>query len=399
MIDDNQDVIESLTKTVQWSKANCILVGSATDGEEGLSLALDINPDIILTDIRMPGLNGLDFAKRLQDNKKTSLIIFITGYAEFEYAHRALTLGAFGYILKPIDNDELIMLLSSAVDYLDNIKNYDRMKAENEAQKNIIDENFHYIIGSILRECLEGNPLSIQKTKNIEIEKNYYVFCIGNHTGEDFNAQVQNALQIYRHKSFRIAAASFNGSEIVLLFMKQDIGLETARSCVEELLKIAGISNNIQYVVTSQSDNFSQIYEIASLMQQKLLTETKKLTPGKPTNLPEEILWDSLSPLVRLAVQYISENISVRLSLSDVSDYVGLSPNYLSMLLHKETGIKFSVLLTKMKTEEAKRLLQDPTIKIYEIGLLLGYEDYSYFYQVFHKATGLSPKEYREQYT
>jgi len=85
IIDDEPIVLEGM-RMFPWKNENCTLVGEARDGADGLALAKKLMPDIVFTDIKMPGMNGLEFADAFREIHSNALIIVFTGYSEFSYA-------------------------------------------------------------------------------------------------------------------------------------------------------------------------------------------------------------------------------------------------------------------------------------------------------------------------
>ena len=117
--DDEGLVIESLRHSVDWAALNLRLAGCSTDGPDALACIARERPDIAIADIRMPGLNGLELMDRARSASPETLFVIISGYAEFEYARQAITYGAMGYCLKPVEPDELRAALSAALAKLD----------------------------------------------------------------------------------------------------------------------------------------------------------------------------------------------------------------------------------------------------------------------------------------
>lgn len=116
IVDDESWVRERLKCTIDWNKIGLEVVGEAEDGEEALELTEKLSPDIVITDIRMPCIDGIDYIKRLRDNKNATRVILISGYSDFDYAKKAIKLGAFDYILKPIEDDELISVIERCLE-------------------------------------------------------------------------------------------------------------------------------------------------------------------------------------------------------------------------------------------------------------------------------------------
>lgn len=115
IIDDEEIIREGLKKTVDWEEMDCAIVGEAEDGESGCRAALSLKPDLIFTDIRMPGLDGLAMIARLREMKLPCKVIILTGFRDFEYAQEAIRHGAYRFLLKPVRTEDLTLAIREAV--------------------------------------------------------------------------------------------------------------------------------------------------------------------------------------------------------------------------------------------------------------------------------------------
>lgn len=107
IIDDEPLIVEGLSKTIAWEKWNCQVAGTAGDGKEGMELIREKRPDIVITDICMPKMDGLKMIAGLKSEFPEMQLIILTGYREFEYARRAIELGVARFLLKPSKMNEL----------------------------------------------------------------------------------------------------------------------------------------------------------------------------------------------------------------------------------------------------------------------------------------------------
>ena len=105
--DDETIIRNGLINGIDWTGLNCQVIGNASDGKRAYNEILDLHPDILLTDIKMPFLDGLEMIALLREQRPQLYIIVITGYNEFSFAQRAVKLGVYDFILKPIDIDYL----------------------------------------------------------------------------------------------------------------------------------------------------------------------------------------------------------------------------------------------------------------------------------------------------
>lgn len=114
IVEDNPTTVLSLVKTIDWDVMKCEVAGTAGDGESGGVMIRQLKPDIVLTDIRMPVKSGLDMIAEVREDVPDCRFVIITGYDEFQYASQAIKLGVFDYLLKPIDNEEVMRTVRRA---------------------------------------------------------------------------------------------------------------------------------------------------------------------------------------------------------------------------------------------------------------------------------------------
>lgn len=113
IVDDEYLVLERLKLCVDWAELGIEIVGEASDGQEAITLFEQTDPHIVITDISMPYMNGLDFCKLARERRSRSRFVLLTGYSDFEYARAALHIGVSGYLLKPINRSALTDLILS----------------------------------------------------------------------------------------------------------------------------------------------------------------------------------------------------------------------------------------------------------------------------------------------
>jgi two-component system response regulator YesN len=123
--DDDRQIREGIVEGIDWNSIGINEVRSASNGVEALEIFNAFSPEIVVTDIRMPGVDGLELLKEVKRQKPSSKVIIISGYADFEYAKTAISFGAMDYILKPIRTRSLISLIMQARESVNNEK---RMK-------------------------------------------------------------------------------------------------------------------------------------------------------------------------------------------------------------------------------------------------------------------------------
>lgn len=132
-----------LVSTIDWSSYGISEVYEAEDGGEALEIALKEKPDIVITDIRMPELSGIDLMKKLNENSIFSKMIVVSGYDDFEYAQGALRMGAINYLLKPVDEEELLDSVKRCVEELKKEKNKETVFDKQSAASEMLMEHIY----------------------------------------------------------------------------------------------------------------------------------------------------------------------------------------------------------------------------------------------------------------
>ena len=119
LVDDEHIILDGLTRAVPWADMGCEVAGTAGNGQEGLRLIRALKPDILLTDIRMPNMDGLSMIAALRSEFPRLQIAVLTAFRDFEYAQTALNLGVCRYLLKPSKLDELYEAIRTMTARLD----------------------------------------------------------------------------------------------------------------------------------------------------------------------------------------------------------------------------------------------------------------------------------------
>jgi YesN/AraC family two-component response regulator len=119
LVDDEHVILNGLARAVPWESMNCRVIGTASNGEEGLRLIREQRPDILMTDIRMPNMDGLSMVAALRSEFPRLQITVLTAFRDFEYAQTALNLGVCRYLLKPSKMDELYEAIRTMTARLD----------------------------------------------------------------------------------------------------------------------------------------------------------------------------------------------------------------------------------------------------------------------------------------
>ena len=118
IVEDESYIRKGMVMTTPWEQFGCKVIGEAGDGQEGYELIKKLTPDIIITDVNMPVMDGIEMLRKLEHVSNAECII-ISGYSDFSYAQQAIKLGVRDYLLKPIDDDDFYRILNKVISYIE----------------------------------------------------------------------------------------------------------------------------------------------------------------------------------------------------------------------------------------------------------------------------------------
>lgn len=146
LVDDEEEVRKSIIKQIDWESAGFQVVGDAENGEDALEKIEVLEPDVVLTDIRMPYMDGLTLAEKIRQRYPSTKVVIFSGYDDFEYAQKAIKLNVTEYILKPVNIEELTSILkrikSNLDEEIEEKRNVSRLRENYRKSLPIIREQF-----------------------------------------------------------------------------------------------------------------------------------------------------------------------------------------------------------------------------------------------------------------
>lgn len=143
IVEDEEIIRKGLINTIDWLSKECSIVGEAINGLDGLEKIKELRPDLVIADIKMPILNGLDMIKEAQNEKIIFESILLTSYGEFEYAKEGIKLGVVDYLLKPLDDELLYKALDKVREIIGNRKNLEILEKLSKTKEEAEFFNIH----------------------------------------------------------------------------------------------------------------------------------------------------------------------------------------------------------------------------------------------------------------
>ncbi|MGB4658096.1 MAG: response regulator [Mobilitalea sp.] len=142
IVEDEDIIRKGLVFTIDWLSMDCVVVAEASDGEEGLQKIIEHKPDVVITDIKMPKMNGIEMVRQATEFVKFKSII-LTSYTEFDYAKQAIELKAFEYLVKPIDEEKIVEIMQELHSQLDLSKETEFVMESRKNPSGRVDFNYY----------------------------------------------------------------------------------------------------------------------------------------------------------------------------------------------------------------------------------------------------------------
>ncbi len=320
----------------------------AGSGREAVQLALANRPEIMVMDIRMPGMDGLEAARQIREQLPNASIIILTAYDRFTYSQKAIKIGVADFLLKPVQPDELYETLRGVINRLEASRHESILPP---GEMPVIPPGVREIAG----EIISGNPAQAADRWS----------RLADRWMESVSGKPEAAL--VRWFAWEVLVIVFQDLQQSNLFAGELHNLKNELG--RQIIDISGTGDMLRWGRWMVRE-FDRLYR-------------------------SSVNFDQI--VIHRVQQYIRENYANEVSLHLLADMVHLNQAYLSRLFKQKTGTSFTDFLTKVRLLEAKRLLLSTDQSIDDVAVAVGFKNNSYFTSVFKKREGISPSEFRSR--
>ena len=330
IVDDEAMIRRGLRKIVPWKELGFNIVREAENGQEALELIEKMDVDIVLSDLRMPVMEGTVLAERIRSDFSGIKVIILTGFDDFHLIQKCLREGVADYLLKPVKKDLLAETLL-------------KVKTEIETRR----YPYPFQLEKKLISIIDNN------------EKNEVDIIVGELFGDFDRLKVPCvvAKRILNNILLNIEKHSCMKGLSVRTEIKQTIIDESIFKDAEDMGAVRGIFEDT----------------VSGILTDKIMHS------------------GSIIPQVR---NYIEENICEDLSLKKIAAEFLMNPSYLSHRFKKETGCGYMDYVIALRMKKAKSILKNSSCSIDTVSTMVGYSDYRYFSRIFKKYTKMTPSEF-----
>lgn len=393
IVDDESIVRLAIKSMVNWQELGYNLAGTAGDGISALKIIEKYEADLVITDLKMPNMDGIELIKELKNRNFQGEVLVLSNYNDFMLVKEAMKLGIHDYILKiTVKSEDFISLLKEIENKLDT----------KEKNKKLISDN---VLFDVKGQVPAIRPLSESEDFKYEVlEKK--IFSKGKIAVKlyySFVPEWQNRSRVEKGDIIigKVLEDLFwdlyRGAEIVDIYKAKTkyeylilVAYRVEEEIKPEFISISKLSETIKmyydlqccFIDTDIILNMEQFR-----VQYEELKKRKALVFHAGGNCKREVVE---------AFTYIHENVCKKITVAMIAEKIKISEAYLCKIFKEETGDTIINYLNKLKMNKAYEFLKNSDLYIKEISMMVGIEDQFYFNRLFKKYYGISPKEVRK---
>lgn len=340
IVDDDVNVGKCLRALIDWKSLGYEIVAEAFNGSEAYQMAIDTNPDVIITDIKMPVMDGTELCKKIRESMCDVSIIFLSAYEDFSTAQLALKYNVNEYILKPINKKKVAMLSDILAQLAENYKNKD------------------YFNNLLRNKDMEKEILRHLKVGDVDYFVDFF---------EEFTQCSVGDFAVVKEACFKLV------------------------NILYDYLEYVGIDGEI--TSKKRPKTFFELEELKKKMDMVTFTSKLYFDILQFGNKKKDDYYHTIMANIK---SYIQNNYGdPSFNVSSVADKFNFSPDYIGKLFSQFNGTTISAYIAAIRLNKAIELLRDTEISINDITSIVGYASPNYFAKVFKKSQNLTPSEYR----
>jgi DNA-binding response regulator, araC family len=359
-----------LQNSIPWSKYEMEVAALADNGVEAYRLFEEIHPDILITDLRMEGMDGLELVKRVREIDKECAIVVISCLNDFETLRKLIPYNINAYVLKAsISIDEVCNVLEQTKEYLISIgRTAKKVIPDLEKPEDIISK---YLLGDAV----------ISLEDDFEIFEHLLLFSLEEENKDKINKLAMDF--IYELVNRQIPGemlVPLKDKEFCVFYRstekKMDERIKRINNSIGDFL---GVRFKITHSSRRKAENLKDWFDRAYVQQYEINTDENS---GKA--------------LIQKSIEYMQEHFRESLTLTDISRTIGLSVSYFSYLFKQETGKNYIEYLNEIRLLATMKDLMNTDEKVVVVAQKNGFQNLEYFSRYFKKQTGESPARWRK---
>ncbi|MBE9915915.1 response regulator [Paenibacillus donghaensis] len=401
IVDDMPIVADGLEGLLRGAVHLNVELYKACSGSTALDILRSKRIDIVLSDIKMPGMEGIDLLKEIRLHWPHCKVVFLTAYDDFEYVRSAMSLGGFEYILKVEDDRKIIRTIERAINSL-NEENVARSLIQ-QAYRELLDADG----GGAMRDVPFGSEAVRGTLRELGLAAERKQAGSTEPIAEETSGQAGKAyFQLHKVRLLGDYLESGREAEFDKLFDELStflLGDETGYMHKLECLHAL----NVVYVPSLAACGLQNELTLLRALYKRIQSGEEsswRTIEGRFRDLASSIFECKRSAMnvnahdfIDKVHAYIETHLADDLSLATLAAHVNFNPSYFSRFYKQTTGEALSDYIADIRNAKAKELLQRPAMKIQDIAEKTGYHSSMAFIRFFKKQNGITPEEYRRR--
>ncbi len=388
VVDDEYLVRKGIKETIDWAAHNVVITHEAKHGEEALAIVKNHDIDIIITDIRMPVMDGVALIRALGDEDDIGIVV-LSGYQDFDYAKQALESGAQAYLLKPVSNDELVSKVCKVIVRLEASRSRNRLVET-------VEGDLTNITRQLVRDFLRGHIdheafVTKAASYNLPLINCGVALYVGDEVDDLRGAHAFAAKLTHQFKVNDWLHYDVYDDDEHLIIIDSDNASHVYDAVCEAL------QDADEPVETPLMLGLSGVFDTGHTMP-KAADEAKRLAQRKPYRLINMVMTPSgelpLKPQMKSVLQHIAEHYHENITVRSVAEALYMSESNVMHAFKDQLNMTFNEYVTSYRLTKAKALLRTGKHHVYEVAAKVGYGDVKYFSQVFKKHLGMTPSDF-----
>jgi two-component system response regulator YesN len=353
LVDDSETTLKELRRLKIWGKSGFMVSAVARNGYEALLKLAAAPVDLVITDIRMPKVNGLELLQKTMERGLAKTVVLLSEYQEFSYARQGMVWGAFDYLVKPVGEADLEKLLVRVARRLHEmaVKERKLRQLEEQVAKNIGADYLAFEVRKLTEYVVTRNLRAEGAARNLIL----------------------------------ILSEALDLRKIVIIVEKATVEIITALQQRYPWLVNFIDFKLVQRIDCTRIQNAVQLADAFAGLLVALIQKINKLKLGNGSNT-----------IIEQTCSYVLEHVGHALAIKNIAEALFLHRSYLSEVFKRQTGVRLNEYIRLVKLERAKKMIADGQLLNYQIANQLGFKDVEYFSRLFKKYTGMLPSEYHE---
>ncbi|MGE5614118.1 MAG: response regulator transcription factor [Bacillota bacterium] len=356
LVDDMDISRRHIARMNLWNEGTGFRIAAeARNGQDALDILRSRQMDLLITDIKMPKIDGIELLKEVTANKLCPCVVLMSDYEDFAYAKQGIQYGAFDYLNKPVNHNEMASMLERVREFL--------LQKKKESE-------FVRSLKSGLEEKLKDHLPVVELEQLIDA----------------FKVKSPDVMKIAGRLTDAIEAVF--GDNIIMT------GIIFKRTMAELTRQLAMVYQWMEKFIDVQKYKGIDFADMGSARE---AAEAFQASVRELFGRIAELEYGSNKEQIENRIsRLVLETVDDKVSIEGISRSLYMNRKYLSEVFKQKTGELLIEYITRIKMKRASRLLDQGGLKTYEVALMMGFKDTEYFSRIFKRYMGISPSGYRD---